>query len=261
MGVHQAGSLMHTHQCPLHTQRAPCLAGRAHNEHVLYSHSLFRELYWVSSLLVNVCGNIPALKPNKHKWMNHNGLSPACGLLVVNSQPSAPEWSEPCTVLALTSSTDKAITTSGESKQNSHTAKKSFCVPKHGVPSCKKGVDKDPSSKRAQRTCAAEQAAAFTAAFWKGLCTSPPLRSQGSAAQLLFSIVLLISVVFSLPAELMSSGVQTASNRCCHKLCPLGPPAAAKPPALQQENKGSSSPGPLRFQFHPAASGSHGLSL
>lgn len=35
---------------------------------------------------------------------------------------------------------------------------------------------------------------------------------------------------------------------------------AAKPTALQQENKGSSSPAPSRFRFHSAASGSCGLS-
>lgn len=76
----------------------------------------------------------------------------------------------------------------------------------------------------------------------------------------------LLTTHFLPPAELTSSEVSIAPTpklllqMLCYTQIP-GTLVAAKSTALQQKNKGSSSPGPLQFQFHPAASGSFGLSL
>ena len=82
--------------------------------------------------------------------------------------------------------------------------------------------------------------------------------------QLPLSITLL-TTQFLPPAELTSFEVSIAATpklllqMLCYTQIP-GTLVAAKSTALQQENKGSSSPGPSHFRFHPAASGSRGLS-
>lgn len=109
--------------------------------------------------------------------MNHNGLSPACALWLFAACIQPRTWFEPLTGLAFTRRFDKVITTPGESKQNSYTAEKFFCVPKHGVPHCRKGVDEDPSSEKAQGLCVAGRIATFSHTLWKGLCITPLLCS------------------------------------------------------------------------------------
>lgn len=174
---------------------------------------------------------------DESQWL----ISSLC-TLVICSPYSAPTWFEPLTGLAFTRRFDKVITTPGESKQNSYIAEKFLCVPKHGVLYCRKGVDKDPSSKKALCRLILPYSSAPSQHYLAHDTVSPSCRTD----------------IFQCDC---CNYQQTVPSRCCVTSLAPGKPVAAKSTALQQENKGSSSPGPSHFQFHPAASGSCGLSL
>lgn len=97
------------------------------------------------------------------------------------------------------------------------------------------------------------------------ICAPRSLQDSSSPTVRLPLSVTSLPTQFLPPAEPASFEVSVAATpklllqMSCYTQIP-GLLLAAKSTALQQENKGSCSPEPLRFRFRPAASGSCGLS-